>query len=58
MLPAPQEVELPMRSSKSILFVLALVFVFAAIPAFVLARSETAERERALPAGVMAEAAA
>ena len=30
----------------------------AAIPAFVLARSESAEREPALPAGVLAEAAA
>ena len=39
------------------LWVLALTAV-AAIPAFVLARSESAERERALPAGVVAEAAA
>jgi EmrB/QacA subfamily drug resistance transporter len=39
------------------LWVLALTAV-AAIPAFVLARSETADRERALPAGVLAEAAA
>jgi hypothetical protein len=30
----------------------------AAIPAFVLARSESADRERALPASVVAEAAA
>ena len=39
------------------LWVLLLTAV-AAIPAFVLARSESAERERALPAGAMAEAAA
>jgi EmrB/QacA subfamily drug resistance transporter len=39
------------------LWVLALTAV-AAIPAFVLARSETADRERAMPAGVLAEAAA
>src|SRR5436190_446531 len=39
------------------LWVMALTAV-AAIPAFVLARSESAERERALPAGVVAEAAA
>jgi MFS family permease len=39
------------------LWVLALTAV-AAIPAFVLARSESAEREQALPAGVVAEAAA
>jgi hypothetical protein len=39
------------------LWVLLLTAV-AAIPAFVLARSESAERERALPAGVIAEAAA
>ena len=38
-------------------WVLALTAV-AAIPAFVLARSESAEREHALPAGVVAEAAA
>ena len=35
-----------------------LLTAVAAIPAFVLARSESAERERALPAGVLAEAAA
>ena len=39
------------------LWVLVLTAV-AAIPAFVLARAETTERERALPAGVVAEAAA
>src|SRR5512133_2156411 len=39
------------------LWVMALTAV-AAIPAFVLARSESADRERALPAGVVAEAAA
>ena len=35
-----------------------LLTAVAAIPAFVLARSESAEREHALPAGVLAEAAA
>jgi EmrB/QacA subfamily drug resistance transporter len=39
------------------LWVLALTAV-AAIPAFVLARAESTEREQALPAGVVAEAAA
>jgi MFS family permease len=42
---------------QTYVWVLALTAV-AAIPAFVLARSETAEREKTLPAGVLAEAAA
>ena len=42
---------------QTYVWVLALTAV-AAIPAFVLARSESAEREQALPAAVVAEAAA